>query len=146
MQHAESKKLSQNPKLNQNQLLNHKQIYMNTLYASCNDFHPEESLFLHLLLLFLSHLLSLSLCLSLSLSLSLSFFLPSSVRLSQALARAVVDFSGRPSASVHLAFERERVGAVSTEMLTHALQSLAVAARATLHVDGACFSRRGHSC
>jgi imidazoleglycerol phosphate dehydratase HisB len=39
---------------------------------------------------------------------------------------------------VHLAFARERVGEVSTEMLTHALQSLAVAARATLHVDGAC--------
>lgn len=55
--------------------------------------------------------------------------------LDEALARAVIDFSGRPSAVVECAFARERVGAVSTEMLTHALHSLAVAARCTLHVD-----------
>jgi histidinol-phosphate aminotransferase len=55
--------------------------------------------------------------------------------LDEALSRAVIDFSGRPSAVVQCHFAREMVGQVSTEMLTHALQSLATAARATLHVD-----------
>jgi imidazoleglycerol-phosphate dehydratase len=55
--------------------------------------------------------------------------------LDEALARAVVDFSGRASSCIDLQFQREKVGEVSTEMLTHALESLASAARLTLHVD-----------
>lgn len=55
--------------------------------------------------------------------------------LDEALARAVVDCSGRPFARVELGLERERLGALSCENVTHALASLAIAARITLHVD-----------
>ena len=55
--------------------------------------------------------------------------------LDEALARAVIDFSGRPSAHVDLGFKRERIGDIATENLTHFLVSLAMTARMTLHVD-----------
>ncbi len=55
--------------------------------------------------------------------------------LDEALARAVVDCSGRPGPHVELGLRRERIGAVATENLGHFLESLAVAGRLTLHVD-----------
>ena len=55
--------------------------------------------------------------------------------LDEALARAVVDFSGRPSAHVELGFRRERIGDIATENLAHFFVSLATTARMTLHVD-----------
>ena len=55
--------------------------------------------------------------------------------LDEALARAVVDLSGRPHATVHLALERSTLGTIACENLVHVMQSLAVASRATLHVD-----------
>jgi imidazoleglycerol-phosphate dehydratase len=55
--------------------------------------------------------------------------------LDDALARAVVDCSGRPFARVELGLVRETLGTLSTENLPHALASLATAARLTLHVD-----------
>jgi imidazoleglycerol-phosphate dehydratase len=55
--------------------------------------------------------------------------------LDEALARAVVDLSGRPFARVELGLKRELIGTLSCENITHALQSLATAARLTLHVD-----------
>jgi imidazoleglycerol-phosphate dehydratase len=55
--------------------------------------------------------------------------------LDEALARVVIDFSGRPSAHVDTGFRREMVGHVATENLTHFFHSLAMAARMTLHVD-----------
>lgn len=55
--------------------------------------------------------------------------------LDEALSRCVIDFSGRPSADVNLDLRRDMVGQVSCEMLQHALQSLAMASRMTLHVD-----------
>ena len=55
--------------------------------------------------------------------------------LDEALARAVVDLSGRPHATVHLALERPTLGTIACENLVHVMQSLAVASRATLHVD-----------
>jgi imidazoleglycerol-phosphate dehydratase len=55
--------------------------------------------------------------------------------LDEALARVVIDFSGRPSAHVEMGFGRERIGDIATENLSHFLASLAVAARMTLHVD-----------
>jgi imidazoleglycerol-phosphate dehydratase len=55
--------------------------------------------------------------------------------LDEALARAVVDVSGRPSSTIDLQLKRERVGQLSTEMITHAFQSLATTAHLTLHVD-----------
>lgn len=55
--------------------------------------------------------------------------------LDEALARAVVDLSGRPGAWVDLALTRERLGDVSCENLPHFFRSLAVTLRASIHVD-----------
>ena len=55
--------------------------------------------------------------------------------LDEALARAVVDLSGRPYAFVKLGLEREALGGIACENLGHVLRSLATAARATLHVE-----------
>ena len=55
--------------------------------------------------------------------------------LDEALARAVVDLSGRPFAGVDLGLRREMLGTVATENLTHFFVSVATAARLTLHLD-----------
>ncbi len=55
--------------------------------------------------------------------------------LDEALARAVIDLSGRPWPEIHLGFRRESIGPVATENLVHFLQSFAIAARMNLHVD-----------
>lgn len=55
--------------------------------------------------------------------------------LDEALARAVVDCSGRPYARAELGLRRERLGELSCENVPHAFTSLATAARITLHVD-----------
>lgn len=55
--------------------------------------------------------------------------------LDEALARAVVDFSGRPFASVELGFVRPNLGDVATENLTHFFRGFAMAAGITLHLD-----------
>ncbi|HZO15265.1 MAG TPA: imidazoleglycerol-phosphate dehydratase HisB [Polyangiaceae bacterium] len=55
--------------------------------------------------------------------------------LDEALARAVVDLSGRPWPEIHLGLTRERLGALACENVVHVLSSLAIASRAALHVD-----------
>jgi len=55
--------------------------------------------------------------------------------LDEALARAVVDLSGRPWPEVHLHLERERIGAIACENIEHVFRSLAMSARCALHVD-----------
>ncbi|MCS6901387.1 MAG: imidazoleglycerol-phosphate dehydratase HisB [Myxococcales bacterium] len=55
--------------------------------------------------------------------------------LDEALARAVVDLSGRPWPEIHLGLRREKLGEVACENLVHFLQSLAIAGRMNLHVD-----------
>jgi len=55
--------------------------------------------------------------------------------LDEALARAVVDLSGRPYAEVELGLSQVRLGALSAQNAEHVIRSLAVAARATIHVD-----------
>ena len=55
--------------------------------------------------------------------------------LDEALARAVVDLSGRPFARIALGLTRERLGTLSCENIPHVLQSFATAAAITLHVD-----------
>jgi imidazoleglycerol phosphate dehydratase HisB len=55
--------------------------------------------------------------------------------LDEALARAVVDLSGRPWPEIHLDLRRERLGDLACENIVHVLQSLAMAARCNLHVD-----------
>lgn len=55
--------------------------------------------------------------------------------LDEALARAVVDLSGRPFSTVILDLDRPSIGALAAENVGHVLHSLATAARMTLHVD-----------
>lgn len=55
--------------------------------------------------------------------------------LDEALARAVVDISNRPFFAGELNLQRERVGALSCEMVPHFFHSFAQAAGLTLHVD-----------
>jgi len=55
--------------------------------------------------------------------------------LDEALARAVVDVSGRGSAHIDLALQRQSIGALATENIPHFLDSLARNAGITLHVD-----------
>ena len=55
--------------------------------------------------------------------------------LDEALARAVIDLSGRPFAEVNLGLQRDAIGELSCENVGHVMSSLATTARATLHVD-----------
>ncbi len=55
--------------------------------------------------------------------------------LDEALARAVIDLSGRPWPAIALGLCRERIGDIATENITHFFQSFAIAARASLHID-----------
>lgn len=55
--------------------------------------------------------------------------------LDEALARAVVDFSGRPWAEVDLGLSGPRIGGLAAENVSHFLESLALTARMNLHVD-----------
>lgn len=55
--------------------------------------------------------------------------------LDEALARAVIDLSGRPYSRIALGLTRDRLGALACENIVHVLQSFATAAAITLHVD-----------
>lgn len=55
--------------------------------------------------------------------------------LDEALARVVVDLSGRPSAVVDLGLNRERLGDLSCENIGHVFTSLAMTSKMALHVD-----------
>ena len=57
------------------------------------------------------------------------------VPMDEALARAVVDLSGRSYLHFTADFSRERVGDLSTEMVPHFWRSFAAHARCNLHVD-----------
>jgi imidazoleglycerol phosphate dehydratase HisB len=53
----------------------------------------------------------------------------------EARATAAVDLVRRPHAEVSLAFTGDRVGALATSLLRHALERLAIEAGCTVHVD-----------
>ncbi len=55
--------------------------------------------------------------------------------LDEALSRAVIDLSGRPFAAVNLELQRQTLGILACENISHVLRSLAIASRSTLHVD-----------
>lgn len=55
--------------------------------------------------------------------------------LDEALARVVVDISGRPFAGVGLGLKRDTIGEVACENISHFFISFAMAACVTLHVD-----------
>ncbi len=57
------------------------------------------------------------------------------VPMDEALARAVVDLSGRAFLVFEARFDRERVGDLSTELVEHFFWSVAEHARLTLHLD-----------
>ncbi len=56
------------------------------------------------------------------------------VPMDEALATAVVDAGGRPYAVVELAFASERIGALTTQMIPHAVEALARTAGFTIHL------------
>ncbi len=56
--------------------------------------------------------------------------------LDEALARVVVDLSGRPGLHFHVAFPGARVGQFDTELVRECLQGFVNHAFITLHVDG----------
>lgn len=56
------------------------------------------------------------------------------VPMDEALARCALDLSGRPYTVLDLAFRGERMGALSTQLVEHALESLARTAGMTLHL------------
>jgi imidazoleglycerol phosphate dehydratase HisB len=55
--------------------------------------------------------------------------------LDEALARAVVDLSGRPWPEVRLGLVRERLGDLACENVSHFFRSLAIEGRFGLHLD-----------
>jgi imidazoleglycerol-phosphate dehydratase len=55
--------------------------------------------------------------------------------LDEALARAVVDLSGRPWSQIDLGLKRESIGSLATENIGHVLQSFAANAGICIHVD-----------
>ena len=55
--------------------------------------------------------------------------------LDEALARAVVDLSGRPWPEIELGLQREMLGGLACENVGHVLRSFALELRAALHVD-----------
>jgi imidazoleglycerol-phosphate dehydratase len=55
--------------------------------------------------------------------------------LDEALSRAVIDLSNRPYGVIELGLKREKIGALSTEMVPHCLHTFAMHAGVTLHVD-----------
>ncbi len=55
--------------------------------------------------------------------------------LDEALARTVIDLSGRPWPEIHLDLRREMVGTWASENITHFFQSLAMTLKCSLHVD-----------
>jgi len=55
--------------------------------------------------------------------------------LDEALARTVIDLSGRPAPVVALGLRREKLGDIACENLTHFFISLATTMRCSLHID-----------
>jgi len=56
------------------------------------------------------------------------------VPMDEALATAVVDVGGRPYAVIDLDFAADRIGALGTQMIPHALEALARSAGFTVHL------------
>ena len=55
--------------------------------------------------------------------------------LDEAMARTVIDLSGRPWPEIHLQLEREMVGTWACENITHFFQSFAMTLKCSLHID-----------
>lgn len=57
------------------------------------------------------------------------------VPMDEALARVVVDLSGRPYAVIHTDFTAPLIGQMPTSLVAHSLESIAFAARMNLHAQ-----------
>ncbi|NUN70841.1 MAG: imidazoleglycerol-phosphate dehydratase HisB [Bacteroidetes bacterium] len=57
------------------------------------------------------------------------------VPMDEALARCVVDLSGRSALVFHAEFNRKKVGDLSTEMIEHFFQSFAENLKANIHIE-----------
>jgi imidazoleglycerol phosphate dehydratase HisB len=55
--------------------------------------------------------------------------------LDESLARAVIDLSGRAHATINLGLNRERLGDIACENITHFFITLAANCRAAIHLD-----------
>ena len=60
----------------------------------------------------------------------------SSVPMDESLATAVIDIGGRPYAVIDLPFRGERIGALPTQLVEHALEAFARTSGTTLHLRG----------
>ncbi len=65
-----------------------------------------------------------------------------SVPMDEAIVTAVVDVGGRPYSVVDLPFRGERIGALPTQLVEHALEAFARTSGTTLHLSGT--SRNNH--
>lgn len=97
-----------------------------TLPPPVDDHHTAEDVCIALGTAFAS---------ALSIPIGLARFGSAYAPLDEALSRAVVDLSNRPYSVIDLGLCREKLGALSCEMIPHCLQSFAQAARITIHVD-----------
>ena len=59
-----------------------------------------------------------------------------SVPMDEAVATAVIDLGGRPYAVIDLPFRDERIGALPTQLIEHALEAFARTSGTTLHLRG----------
>jgi imidazoleglycerol-phosphate dehydratase len=57
------------------------------------------------------------------------------VPMDEALARVVVDLSGRPYAVIHADFDAPMIGQMPTSLVAHSLESIAFAAKMNLHAQ-----------
>lgn len=64
----------------------------------------------------------------------ISRFGEATIPMDEAVARVALDAGGRPFSVVDIEFHGERIGALSTQMIPHAIESLARTARLTVHV------------
>lgn len=58
------------------------------------------------------------------------------VPMDESVATAIVDVGGRPYAVVELPFRAERIGALSSQLIEHALEAFARTSGTTLHLNG----------
>lgn len=62
-------------------------------------------------------------------------FASASVPMDESIATCAVDLGGRPYAVLELGFHGDRIGALGTRMIPHALESLIRSSRSTVHLD-----------
>lgn len=58
------------------------------------------------------------------------------VPMDEAMATAIIDVGGRPYAVIDLPFRAEKIGALSTQLVEHALEAFARTSGSTLHLSG----------